>query len=196
MVAVGLELVVLRSCWQGCGPLPWLSPQTVKTALSAGCGGVAGGARGQREGLSLPPCVAGGAAQKRLPEGPLARMARGLRALGPLRAVASPQASAAATRRGCGRRRCGATPSCRTCQCLTWPCCRVWIWWAVPWSCGQPCSLGCRGERGCFAARPPRGPPPSRAHVEVGPQAGLKRLPRALGRVEVRQQPAAPVART
>ena len=39
---------------------------------------------GQREGLNLPPAVAGGATQKRLPEGAMARLVRGLRALGPL----------------------------------------------------------------------------------------------------------------
>ena len=39
---------------------------------------------GQRDGVGLPPYVAGGATQSRLPEGPLARMAGGLRALGPL----------------------------------------------------------------------------------------------------------------
>ena len=39
---------------------------------------------GQREGLGLPPYVVGGATQRRLPEGPLARLARGMRAVGPL----------------------------------------------------------------------------------------------------------------
>ena len=39
---------------------------------------------GQREGLSLPPAVAGGATQKRLPEGAMARLVWGLRTLGPL----------------------------------------------------------------------------------------------------------------
>jgi hypothetical protein len=51
---------------------------------------------GQPDGLCLPPCVAGGATQKRLPEGPLGRMARGLRALGPLVSKPSPGGAAGA----------------------------------------------------------------------------------------------------
>jgi hypothetical protein len=38
----------------------------------------------QREGVQLPPFVAEGFTQRRLPEGPLVRMARGLQALGPM----------------------------------------------------------------------------------------------------------------